>query len=63
MWGVRYRLGLTELGSWNADSGPVLDAKRIRSLSGALDESEIFPCAFNAAEFHGLYAKGRPDRY
>jgi ferric-dicitrate binding protein FerR (iron transport regulator) len=56
-----YRLGSTELGNWNAKSGPNLDAKLIRNLSGALDEFELFSRAVNDAEVHDLYVKGRPD--
>jgi len=56
-----YRLGPTELGNWNAKSGPNLDTKLIRNLSGALDEFELFSRAFNDAEIHDLYVKGRPD--
>ena len=56
-----YRLGPTELGNWNAMSGPNPDAKLIRNLSGALDEFELFSRAFNDAEIHDLYVKGRPD--
>jgi len=49
------------LGNWNAKSGPNLDTKLIRNLSGALDEFELFSRAFNDAEIHDLYVKGRPD--
>jgi hypothetical protein len=56
-----FRIGSTELGNWNAQSGPNLDAKLIRNLSGALDEFELFSRAFNDAEVHDLYVKGRPD--
>lgn len=56
-----YRLGPTELGNWNARSGPNPAPDFIRNLSGAVDEFELFGRALSDAEVHDLYVKGRPD--
>jgi hypothetical protein len=60
--GPPYRLGPTELGNWNARSGPNPAPNLVRNLSGALDEFELFSRALNDAEVHDLYIKGRPDQ-
>jgi len=56
-----YRLSSTELGNWNAKSGPNLGRQADSQPERALDEFELFSRAFNDAEVHDLYVKGRPD--
>ncbi len=56
-----FRIGPAELGNWNggseADPHPML----IRSLSGVLDEFELFSRALSEQEIRELYARGNPD--
>lgn len=59
--GRPFRLGATELGNWNAKSGPNPAPMLIRNLSGALDEFELFSRALSDAEVRELYSKGKPD--
>jgi len=60
-FGPPFRLGLAELGNWNAKSGPNPTPNLIRNLSGSLDEFELFSRALNDAELRDLYVKGKPD--
>lgn len=59
--GPPYRLGASELGNWNAKSGPNPAPALIRNLSGALDEFTLFNRALSDAEVRELYATGKPD--
>jgi len=59
--GPPFRVGSSELGNWNARSGPDPAPSLIRNLSGALDEFELFSRALGDAEVRELYTKGKPD--
>lgn len=59
--GPPYRLGASQLGNWNAKSGPNPAPAMIRNLSGALDEFTLFNRALSDAEVRELYATGKPD--
>ncbi|MBI2947844.1 MAG: hypothetical protein HYY23_09355 [Verrucomicrobia bacterium] len=56
-----FRIGVAELGNWNAsgftDNHPWL----IRNFSGAMDEFCLFSRALNADEIRALYSAGKPQ--
>lgn len=56
-----FRIGLSELGNWNARGFPKEDPFMIRNFSGALDDFCLFGRALNDAEIRGLYSMGRPQ--
>jgi hypothetical protein len=55
-----FRIGASELGNWNARSGPHPAPALIRNLSGALDEFALFSRALGDAEVRHLYLQGKP---
>lgn len=56
-----YRIGLAELGNWNAKGFPAEDPFMIRNFSGAMDEFGLFERALNSDEIRALYAEGKPQ--
>jgi hypothetical protein len=59
--GPPFRLGSSELGNWNACSGPNPAPILTRNLSGSLDEFELFSRALSDTEIHQLYLSGKPQ--
>jgi hypothetical protein len=59
--GPPFRLGLAELGNWNARSGPNPAPALIRNFSGSLDEFALYNYALTDVQIRELYATGRPD--
>jgi len=56
-----FRIGVAELGNWNAQGFPKNDPFMIRNFSGAMDEFFLFRRALSADEIHGLYSAGKPQ--
>ncbi len=59
--GPPYRIGVAELGNWNARGFPKNDPFMIRNFSGAMDDFCLFSRALNADEIHRLYSNGKPQ--
>jgi hypothetical protein len=56
-----FRVGVAELGNWNAQGFPENDPFMIRNFSGAMDEFCLFSRALDADEIHGLFSAGKPQ--
>jgi len=56
-----FRVGVAELGNWNAQGFPKNDPFMIRNFSGAMDEFCLFSRALNASEIRALYSAGKPQ--
>jgi hypothetical protein len=58
-----FRVGVAELGNWNAKGFPKNDPFMIRNFGGAMDEFCLFGRALSAEEIRALYSTGRsqPD--
>jgi hypothetical protein len=56
-----FRIGVAELGNWNAQGFPKNDPFMIRNFSGAMDEFCLFGRALGADEVHALYSVGKPQ--
>jgi hypothetical protein len=56
-----FRVGVAELGNWNAQGFPKNDPFMIRNFGGAMDEFCLFGRALNADEIRTLYSTGKPQ--
>lgn len=56
-----FRIGVAELGNWNAQGFPRNDPFMIRNFSGAMDEFCLFSRALDAGEIRALHSQGRPQ--
>lgn len=56
-----YRIGVAELGNWNARGFPKNDPFMIRNFSGAMDDFCLFSRALSGDEIHRLYSAGKPQ--
>jgi hypothetical protein len=56
-----FRIGVAELGNWNAQGFPENDPFMIRNFSGAMDEFCLFRRALSGDEIHALCAAGKPQ--
>jgi Concanavalin A-like lectin/glucanases superfamily len=56
-----FRVGVAELGNWNAKGFPKNDPFMIRNFSGAMDEFCLFSRSLNASEIRVLYSVGKPQ--
>ena len=56
-----FRIGMAELGNWNAKGFPKEDPFMIRNFGGAIDEFCLFGRALSAEEIHALYSTGKPQ--
>jgi hypothetical protein len=56
-----FRVGVAELGNWNAKGFPKNDPFMIRNFGGAMDEFCLFGRALRAEEIRALYSTGRPQ--
>jgi hypothetical protein len=56
-----FRVGVAELGNWNAKGFPKNDPFMIRNFGGALDEFCLFSRALSADEIRALYSSGKPQ--
>lgn len=56
-----YRVGVAELGNWNAMGFPENDPFMIRNFGGAMDEFCLFGRALNGNEIRALYSSGKPQ--
>jgi hypothetical protein len=58
-----FRVGVAELGNWNAKGFPKNDPFMIRNFGGAMDEFCLFSRALNAGELRALHSSGQrqPD--
>jgi len=56
-----FRVGVAEVGNWNAMGFPKNDPFMIRNFGGAMDEFCLFGRALSAEEIRGLYSTGRPQ--
>jgi len=56
-----YRIGVAELGNWNARGFPKNDPFMIRNFSGAMDDFCLFSRALSNEEIRGLYSVGKPQ--
>jgi ferric-dicitrate binding protein FerR (iron transport regulator) len=56
-----YRIGVAELGNWNASGFPGNDPSLIRNFSGAMDELCLFSRALDQSEVRALYSVGKPQ--
>jgi len=56
-----FRVGVAELGNWNAKGFPKEDPFMIRNFSGAMDEFCLFGRALSAEEIRALYSVGKPQ--
>jgi hypothetical protein len=56
-----FRIGVAELGNWNAQGFPKNDPFMIRNFGGAMDEFCLFGHALGAEQIRALYAAGRPQ--
>lgn len=54
-----FRVGIAELGNWNADGFPENDPALIRNFSGAMDEFCLFQRALSASEISALCSSGK----
>ena len=56
-----FRIGVAELGNWNAQGFPKNDPFMIRNFSGAMDEFCLFSRALNGGEIRALHSSGKPQ--
>ena len=56
-----FRVGVAELGNWNAKGFPRNDPFMIRNFGGAIDEFCLFGRALNENEIRALYSAGKPQ--
>jgi hypothetical protein len=56
-----FRVGVAELGNWNAKGFPKNDPFMIRNFSGAMDEFCLFNRPLNGNEIRALYSTGKPQ--
>lgn len=56
-----FRVGVAELGNWNAKGFPKNDPFMIRNFGGAMDEFCLFSRALSAEELRALYSSGKPQ--
>lgn len=56
-----FRIGVAELGNWNARGFPKNDPFMIRNFSGAMDDFCLFSRALSSEEIRGLYSVGKPQ--
>jgi len=56
-----FRIGVAELGNWNAKGFPRNDPFMIRNFGGAIDEFCLFGRALNDNEIRALYSAGKPQ--
>ncbi len=56
-----FRVGVAELGNWNAQGFPENDPFMIRHFSGAMDEFCLFGRPLSADEIHQLFSTGKPQ--
>jgi len=56
-----FRVGVAELGNWNAKGFPKNDPFMIRNFGGAMDEFCMFSRALNGNEIRALYSTGKPQ--
>jgi hypothetical protein len=56
-----FRIGVAELGNWNAKGFPKNDPFMIRNFSGAMDEFCLFSRALKGDEIRALYSTGKPQ--
>jgi hypothetical protein len=56
-----FRVGVAEVGNWNAKGFPKKDPFMIRNFGGAMDEFCLFGRALSAEEIRALYSTGRPQ--
>jgi hypothetical protein len=56
-----FRVGVGELGNWNAKGFPKDDPFMIRNFGGAMDEFCLFSRALKAEEIRALYSSGKPQ--
>jgi hypothetical protein len=57
-----FRIGVAELGNWNAKGFPKNDPFMIRNFGGAMDEFCLFTRALPPNEIRALYSSGKPQR-
>ena len=56
-----FRVGVAEVGNWNAKGFPKNDPFMIRNFGGAMDEFCLFGRALSAEEIRALYSAGKPQ--
>lgn len=56
-----FRVGVAELGNWNARGFPKQDPFMIRNFSGAIDDFCVFSRALTKDELRALYLVGKPQ--
>jgi hypothetical protein len=56
-----FRIGVAELGNWNASGFPGHDSALLRNFRGAMDEFCLFSRALGDDEIRALYADGKPQ--
>lgn len=56
-----FRIGVAEVGNWNARGFPKNDPFMIRNFSGAMDDFCLFSRALREDEVRGLYSIGKPQ--
>jgi hypothetical protein len=56
-----FRIGVAELGNWNARGFPKNDPFMIRNFSGAMDDFCLFSRALSGGEIRELYSAGKPQ--
>ena len=56
-----FRVGMAELGNWNARGFPGNDPFMIRNFGGAMDEFCLFSRVLNGDEIRALYSSGKPQ--
>ncbi len=56
-----FRIGVAELGNWNAQGFPKNDPFMIRNFGGAMDEFCLFRRALAADEIRALHSAGKPQ--
>jgi hypothetical protein len=56
-----FRVGVAELGNWNAKGFPKNDPFMSRNFGGAMDEFCLFNRALKAEEIRALYSSGKPQ--
>ena len=56
-----FRVGVAELGNWNAQGFPKADPFMIRNFSGGIDEFCLFRRALAADEIRAIHSEGKPQ--
>ena len=56
-----FRVGVAELGNWNAKGFPKNDPFMVRNFGGAMDEFCLFSRALSGDEIRALYSAGKPQ--